>query len=223
MTILAIDTSAHICAACLYDPQSQKILAQKSEDLGRGHAERLLSLIDECFTQAGLTPSDLTKIAVSVGPGSFTGIRVGVAAARGLALAIDVPVVGVSTFKSIAYDYVEGGASGDFAVLIKGGRSQIFAQKFVASGAEDEAPFIIADASDLEECAPLEHLQNLIGNAAAEFDAGRAVAGFDAATGSIQAYARLGAKSNLPPKPIYLRSADAKINANFALPHAAVS
>lgn len=223
MTILAIDTAANFCAACLYDPHSQKVLAQKSEDLGRGHAERLLYLIDACFTHAKLSPHDVTRVAVSVGPGSFTGIRVGVAAARGLALAVKVPVVGVTTFSVIAEEYLAEAPIGDFAVLLKGGRGQIFAQQFSKAGDEDQTPFIITDAGDSKMCEPLENLHSFIGNAADDFDEARAVTGFDRATGNIQTYAKLGATSTLPPKPLYLRSADAKINANFALPHAAVT
>jgi tRNA threonylcarbamoyl adenosine modification protein YeaZ len=223
MTILAIDTAANFCAACLYDPHSQNVLAQKSEDLGRGHAERLLCLVDACFTHAQLSPQDLTRVAVSVGPGSFTGIRVGVAAARGLALAVKVPVVGVTTFNAIAREYISETPVDDFAVLLKGGRGQVFAQKFSKEGDEDQDPFIITDAGDSKMREPLENLHRFIGNAADDFDEARAVAGFDRATGSIQTYAKLGATSTLPPKPLYLRSADAKINANFALPHAVVT
>lgn len=223
MTILAIDTAANFCAVCLYDTHSQNVLAQNNEDLGRGHAERLLCLIDACFIQAQLSPQDLTRVAVSVGPGSFTGIRVGVAAARGLALAVKVPVVGVTTFSAIADEYLAEAPIGDFAVLLKGGRGQIFAQKFSKEGDKDQDPFIITDKGDSKMREPLENLHSFIGNAADDFDEARAAAGFDRATGNIQTYAKLGATSTLPPRPLYLRSADAKINANFALPHAAVT
>lgn len=221
MTILAIDTAANFCAACLYDPLQHKVMAQISEDLGRGHAERLLAIVDACFEQAEIAPTDISKVAVSVGPGSFTGIRVGVAAARGLAVALDVTAVGVTTFKAIAHAYAH--ASNDFAVLVKGGRGQVFAQEFNAAGDESGPPFIIADSGDSAERASLDHIQSFIGNAAADFDKQRAVSGFDQATGLIEDYAQLGSTSTLPPKPVYLRSADAKINANFALPHASVT
>ena len=70
--------------------------------MARGHAERLFSLIDAALTRAGVAPAALDAIAVCAGPGGFTGVRVGVAAARGLALALDRPAVGVDWFAALA-------------------------------------------------------------------------------------------------------------------------
>src|SRR5690606_16493325 len=89
MIVLAIDTAGVDCSAALYDGETGRMLAAVTDMIGKGHAERLMSLIDEALAQASLELTDVDRIAVVIGPGSFTGIRVGVAAARGLALALD--------------------------------------------------------------------------------------------------------------------------------------
>ena len=100
--ILAIDTASTLCAACVWNTDAGRELGRCVEDIGKGHAERLMGVIDIALAQAGITYADITAIAVSVGPGSFTGIRVGVSAARGLALALNVPAHGVTTLSAIA-------------------------------------------------------------------------------------------------------------------------
>ena len=94
--ILAFDTSAAHCAAALL--RGDRIVALGAEEMGRGQAERLMPLLSETLAQGGATWADLTRIAVGIGPGNFTGIRISVSAARGLALALGVPAVGVSGF-----------------------------------------------------------------------------------------------------------------------------
>lgn len=102
MIVLAIDTAGVDCSAAVYDAQNSVVLAEVSETLGKGHAERLMAMIDEALAKAGRDLREVSRIAVTVGPGSFTGIRVGVAAARGLALALGVECVGVSTLAVLA-------------------------------------------------------------------------------------------------------------------------
>jgi len=98
--ILAFDTSAAHCAAALL--RGETVIATISEEMGRGQAERLIPLLDMLLQDAGLSWRDLTALAVGVGPGNFTGIRISVSAARGLALALDIPAIGVSTFAAIS-------------------------------------------------------------------------------------------------------------------------
>lgn len=97
--ILAFDTSAAHCAAALL--RGDTVIASAAEDMGRGQAERLVPLLDELIRDAGLGWSDLTALAVGIGPGNFTGIRISVSTARGLALALDIPAIGISTFEAI--------------------------------------------------------------------------------------------------------------------------
>ncbi len=96
---LGFDTSAAHCAAALL--QGDEILAATAEDMGRGQAENLMPLIEDMLSGADVTWADLDRIGVGIGPGNFTGIRISVSAARGLALALDIPAIGVSTFEAI--------------------------------------------------------------------------------------------------------------------------
>ena len=99
-TILAFDTSAAHCAAALL--QNGVIIASCVEPMSRGQAERLMPLLEELLEENGCNWRDLDAIGVGVGPGNFTGIRISVSAARGLALGLDVPAVGVSGFDALA-------------------------------------------------------------------------------------------------------------------------
>ena len=97
--ILAFDTSGPWCATALL--QGGRVLAQRREELAKGQAERLMPLITATLADAGLPLDRLDAIAVGIGPGNFTGIRISVAAARGLALALGVPAIGVSNFEAM--------------------------------------------------------------------------------------------------------------------------
>jgi tRNA threonylcarbamoyl adenosine modification protein YeaZ len=97
--ILAFDTSAAHCAAALL--RGNQVLVARTEVMGRGQAERLMPLLQEILEQAGITWSDLDRIGVGVGPGNFTGIRISVATARGLALSLGIPTIGISTLDAI--------------------------------------------------------------------------------------------------------------------------
>ena len=99
-TILAFDTSAAQCAAALLS--GDRILAERAEDMSKGQAERLMPLLQELLAEAGLGWPDLDGIGVGIGPGNFTGIRISVSAARGLALALKRPAIGVSAFEALA-------------------------------------------------------------------------------------------------------------------------
>ncbi|MBZ0141385.1 MAG: tRNA (adenosine(37)-N6)-threonylcarbamoyltransferase complex dimerization subunit type 1 TsaB, partial [Pseudorhodoplanes sp.] len=87
MRVLAIDTALEACAAALLDTKRGALLASVSLPMTRGHAEALMPVIETVMRDSGLAFSDLDRIAVTTGPGSFTGLRVGIAAARGIALA----------------------------------------------------------------------------------------------------------------------------------------
>ena len=102
MILLAIDCAASLCASCVWDSDAGRELGREVRDLGKGHAEHLMEVIGLALERAGKAYADLGRIAVSIGPGSFTGVRVGVATARGLALALKVPAVGVTTLEALA-------------------------------------------------------------------------------------------------------------------------
>jgi tRNA threonylcarbamoyladenosine biosynthesis protein TsaB len=102
MLILAIDTALDACAAGILDTDAGKLIAQESQAMKRGHAEALMPLIARVMKASGVAFASLDRIAVTTGPGSFTGLRVGLSAARGIALAANKPAVGVTTLTAYA-------------------------------------------------------------------------------------------------------------------------
>lgn len=117
--ILAFDTSAaHCAAALLFDTQ---IAVQVIEPMKKGQAERLFPLLEEVLAQGGIEWKDLTHIGVGIGPGNFTGIRIGVSAARGLALSLGIPAIGVSMFDALAI-----GTDRPVVTAIKGAADKTF-------------------------------------------------------------------------------------------------
>ena len=200
MIVLAIDTAANLCAACVYDTQAGE-RGRAVLDLGKGHAEHLMAVIEDALKAAGIAYADLGAIAVSVGPGSFTGVRVGVSTARGLALALRIPAAGVSTLEALAAE-TRGDTSRAVLARIEAGRGQAYVAAYAADGAPTFGPVAVT----VEEADAM---------AADTLAAG--------ATADIAVYARLAAAKlaagNVEkPKPLYLRDADAKPQGSFALP-----
>jgi tRNA threonylcarbamoyl adenosine modification protein YeaZ len=225
MTLLAIDCSASLCAACVYDPKVHEELGREVLDLGKGHAEHLMAVIEEALRQAGRGYADLSAVAVSVGPGSFTGLRVGVATARGLALALRIPAIGVTTLEALAE--AARAAFPERAVLaaLDGGRGDIHAALYdeLAVLRYGPAAITLEGAAAMASAQPVTPV--LAGTAAARVAeaAGRAFdIGPTGATADIAVYARLAAAKTPgeKPKPLYLRDADAKPQAGFVLPRA---
>jgi tRNA threonylcarbamoyladenosine biosynthesis protein TsaB len=99
-TILSFDTSADFCAAALV--RADTALACDSLPMSRGHAEALVPLVQKLCAEAGIKLSDVDLIGATVGPGSFTGVRTGIAAAKGFALAAGCPAIGVSSLDAVA-------------------------------------------------------------------------------------------------------------------------
>src|SRR5690349_10634167 len=105
MLILAIDTALDACAAAVLDTAAG-IVAQESQAMKRGHAEALMPLVARVMKSSGIAFTALDRIAATTGPGSFTGLRVGLSAARGIALAAGKPVVGITTLTAYAAPHV---------------------------------------------------------------------------------------------------------------------
>src|SRR5271156_3896962 len=110
MLILAIDTALDACAAAVLDTGTGQLIAQESQAMKRGHAEALMPLIGRVIAASGVAFASLGRIAVTTGPGSFTGLRVGLSAARGIALAANIPAVGVTTLAAYAAPVVSESA-----------------------------------------------------------------------------------------------------------------
>ncbi len=158
---LLIDTGLDQCRVAL--AQGDEIVADRCDPISRGHAEALAPLVDAVVETAGCTPKDLDRIIASVGPGSFTGVRVGVAYARGLALALDIPAVGISTL--VAMGCVVAGAvhPGAVVVALDARRGQIYAQAFENGQPADEPQAI--SAADFAASTPAPDL--IVGSGAA--------------------------------------------------------
>lgn len=219
MTVLVLDTANRFCSACLCDEATGRVLAKSEQEIGRGHAERLIGVVEGVMSDAGIRFDALTRIAVTIGPGSFTGIRVGVAAARGFGLARNLPVTGVTTLETIAVQARdETGPDGPFAVLIGGGRGQIFLQHFAA----DAAPLDQAQAVPETDIAAHVRTDSVLlaGDAAARAETNLPTA-VDRSVGTIEAVARAALQFSHSPSPLYLRGADAKPQTGFALPRRA--
>src|SRR5688572_11362625 len=105
MRVLAIDTALEACSAAVPDTENG-VLASETRSMARGHAEALMPLIARVMGEAKTPFADLDRIAVTTGPGSFTGLRVGIAAARGIALATGKPAFGVTTLAAFAAPYI---------------------------------------------------------------------------------------------------------------------
>ncbi|MFK7882029.1 tRNA (adenosine(37)-N6)-threonylcarbamoyltransferase complex dimerization subunit type 1 TsaB [Roseobacter sp.] len=130
--ILAFDTSSAHCAVCVLC--GEDILAQSSEPMTKGQAERLLGLCTELMNEAGLSYCDLTALGVGIGPGNFTGIRISVSAARGLALGLGVPSVGISSLEALSY-----GHETPCACAVDARRGQVYFQQFDGRAVHDPA------------------------------------------------------------------------------------
>jgi tRNA threonylcarbamoyladenosine biosynthesis protein TsaB len=213
MIVLAFDTALESCSAAVLD--GERVLAARSEPMARGHQERLAPLVSELMAEAGLTFSALDRIGVTVGPGSFTGLRVGLSFAKGLGLALNKPVVGIGTLEAMAASAPVQGVS---AAAIDARREQVYVQGF-RDGADATRPeaLTVEDAAALLAGLSPEGPVRLIGSGAALLSSRFPSAEVDLRTGADPvALARLVAAApepDAPPRPIYLRAPDAKLPA----------
>ena len=131
--MLLLDTARHRCAVGIWADGELEI--SLSEDMQRGHAERLVPMIAEAVEAAGRGGfSGIDRVAVAVGPGNFTGIRIGVAAARGMALALAVPAIGVGVLESLAQEAARGRVRGGIVAMNQGPRESVYLQRFLVDG-----------------------------------------------------------------------------------------
>jgi tRNA threonylcarbamoyl adenosine modification protein YeaZ len=212
MQVLALDTALAACAAAVFDTKLG-LLAGVSTPMRRGHAEALLPLIERVMDEAGVAFSDLDRIAVTIGPGSFTGLRVGVSAARGIALAAGKPAVGVTTLAAFAAPSLILAQGKPVLSVIDARNSQFYVQAF-RDGAIDEARIVSqVEALELASSGAARIAGDGVELLIAAWPPDRSPVATDASTApDIGWVARLGAtaSADAPPKPLYLRAPDAR-------------
>src|SRR5438445_1148498 len=217
MLILAIDTALDACAAGVLDTNAGKLIAQESQPMKRGHAEALMPLIARVMKESGIAFFSLDRIAVTTGPGSFTGLRVGLSAARGIALAADKPVVGLTTLTAYAAPVVAGNGEHPIISAIDARHDHVYFQVVGGDGSSLIKPKVapIAEALEAQRFGQL----HLVGNAATILaerwptDAPPPFKVDPQPAPDIAWVAWLGAAVNpetAPARPYYLRAPDAK-------------
>lgn len=222
MKILAFDTALTACSAAV--AVAGRIVAGRSETRARGHAERIVPMIREVMDEAGIEIPALDLIAVTVGPGTFTGVRIGLAAARAMALPGATPVLGLGTLEAVAHGGSgDGRCKGPQLIALDARRGEVYCQLFSSQGhalgdAQALAPEMAAALAMKEPASPgrvsgsgaglvLPHLPGWRDATAAD--------DMDLAPSMTRlAAARAGqARAGAPPSPVYLRAPDARLPA----------
>lgn len=223
MKILVLDTAASVCAAAIYDSQSGQMLGECRHDIGKGHAEMLMDYVTQAVEQAQISLSQLDLIAVNTGPGSFTGVRIGVAAARGFALALKRPAVGVTSFTALAAQAHEKYKDRVVTVLMNGHRGEIYLQSFSNENIAISQPLTLTLDDVVKYIQNLDPKTVFVGSAAQiinEAAGGQYETDLIVSTGQMKYFAQIAAAQpqDMPPKPLYMRGPDAKPQSGFALP-----
>jgi tRNA threonylcarbamoyl adenosine modification protein YeaZ len=216
MRVLAIDTALESCSAAVLDTENGKVTSE-SLPMVRGHAEALMPLIGRVMKEADMAFSALDRIAVTTGPGSFTGLRVGIAAARGIGLAATKPVVGLTTLAAYAAPHIAHDDKTAIAVAIDARHQHVYLQIFGPGGRTLIAPRIasIADAVRAAANGPVRIVGTGATMLAVAWPARESppVLVDESRAPDIVWVGRLAAaadESANDPKPLYLRAPDAQ-------------
>ena len=215
MKLLAVDTALGACSCAVVD--DARILAHRFEIMDRGHAERLAPMADEAMREAGIAFADLERLAVTTGPGTFTGQRVGLAFARGLRVALRLPLTGITTLEAMAAAAIAETGAAYAAALHDAKRGEVYFELLH----EDRTSIPAA-------IAPFEEALAMISNAAQNAKLAFAGTAAEAAAAAYKGEALLTqirqpdalwvARIALTrpttmdaPNPLYLRPPDAKL------------
>lgn len=201
--LLTLDTATPLVTVALHD--GIDVVAERLSSAPMHHAEHLAPLIEETLAAAGATRLDLTAVVAGVGPGPFTGLRVGLVTARTLGLALDIPVGGLCTLDALAVEAVATGAvTGDFVVATDARRKEVYFATYAVSGRRTSGPVVDRPAT-LATDLPVVGAGHRLFPEAFPHPAGpeRPSAGW-LARAVIDDLAEV-----LPPEPLYLRRPDA--------------
>ena len=201
-TILAFDTTGAYCGVALW--VNGIVTAARHEEMAKGQAERLFPLLEDVLADGALGFGDLDALGVGVGPGNFTGIRISVSAARGLALSLGIPAIGVSLFDVLA----EGAPDGPLLLSLRAARDRVYLQ---SREADRTGEIIVAKLDDLPATAPNTLV---IGDYSAEIAASFGLTNAPAAFAPASAIARIAARHSgpaRPPAPLYVSDGDSRL------------
>jgi tRNA threonylcarbamoyladenosine biosynthesis protein TsaB len=212
MKLLAIDTSMAACSVAVGDSSHDLALAKSHVEMERGHAEALAPMVRKVMDEAGQAFANLDRIAVTVGPGTFTGVRIGLAMARGLGLALGIPVIGIDTLSTIAANETEG----DQPILVaaEARKDEVYAALF-KDGRIEGKPAVLSPARAAEllpeqPCYILGSAAERVMEASGRDDLTRSRAGDLPVAANFMSLAFTAPASDSMPTPLYLRAPDAK-------------
>ncbi len=225
MRVLALDTALGATSVAVVDFPGGEVLASVSQPMERGHAEALIPLVRECLAGVPDGFGGLDRIVTTVGPGSFTGLRVALAAARSFGLALDIPVVGVSSLTAYAAPLITAGTRTVIASAIDARHGSVFFESYWLDGKRALAPQLLTAR---EAALTLRGGRSrVIGTGAALVAVAAGAEGIEAEalesapSPDILWVARLGAAADpafAPARPLYLRAASAIPQAHARLP-----
>ena len=211
--LLAVDTSGPACQAVV--AEGTTVLAGRSQPMLRGHGEALIPMVEAVLADAGVEYEALDRLGTTIGPGSFTGIRVGLSAARSFAATLNLPLVPIGTLEALALsDALETGLSAPRAVALDARNDQVYGQRFNAEGKALDEP---ASMADLVFVASIERNSRLIGSAQPVLAALARASNKPVTLGLAEPVPRLAALAQLTaegtpvahPSPLYLKPVDA--------------
>src|SRR5512139_345369 len=218
MRVLAIDTALEACSVAVLDTEHAATRAHESLPMQRGHAEALMPLVARVLGRVNLDFSAIDRVAVTTGPGSFTGLRVGIAAARGIALATGKPAIGLTTLATYATPLIAADDTLPVVAAIDARHDHVYLQVFGPGGRTLVAPRI-APLREAVRAAANSGAPRIVGTAANLLAAAwplderepRAVEQRGAP--DIDWVAQLGAaapETGVSPRPLYLKAPDAQ-------------
>lgn len=191
--ILGFDSSGPYCAAAVI--KGARLVTARHDAMARGQAEHLFPMLQDMLAASGYDWQDLTALGVGIGPGNFTGIRISVAAARGLSLSLGIPAVGVSAFDAAAL-----GVDRPVTAVIDARRGRIYARDYPG-----DRP-VLMDLSDLRASCVTGPAAEL---AVAQCGAERSISPYPIAEAIARIAGQRDPDTTEPPAPLYLRPADA--------------
>ncbi|MEC9346222.1 MAG: tRNA (adenosine(37)-N6)-threonylcarbamoyltransferase complex dimerization subunit type 1 TsaB [Pseudomonadota bacterium] len=219
MTVLALETSGSALSVAVLDTDGT-VRAAAFQRRQRGHAEELMPMLGRVLARAGATMPDLSLLAVTVGPGTFTGVRIGLAAARGLRLALRLPLVGLTSLEVIAAAAAQRAPDTPVLAAIDARRDQVYVQLFGPEGGAWQTAWTGPAAMGAEAAAAMLVPGTVLAGSGAALVAAKATVdvtmlpGMEPQAGIAGGLALArghGGAGTPPPKPLYLRAPDAKV------------